>query len=134
MGYNRASKSISFFFIFLPLFFSERTPVRSGQPHRGSFTRRVAADNACASWCIIVSPLGIARYLSRSVIRWGQPAGRTANALHSWCIVVTPLGLLGIVPPLSSQGDSVPCVGGTAFRVWATPVLRQYTAFAFYSS
>ena len=29
---------ISFFFIFLPLFFSERTPVRSGQPRRGSFS------------------------------------------------------------------------------------------------
>ena len=32
---------ISFFFIFLPLFFSERTPVWSGQPRRGSFIFRL---------------------------------------------------------------------------------------------
>ena len=76
MGYNSGKKTILFFFIFLPLFFSERTPVRSGQPHRGSFMRQVAADNACARWCIVVTPLGIARYRSRSVIYRG----------HSQCV------------------------------------------------
>ena len=36
--YNKGiNHSSIFFFIFLPLFFSERSPVRSGQPHRGSF-------------------------------------------------------------------------------------------------
>ena len=50
---------ISFFFIFLPLFFSERTPVRSGQPRRGSFMRQVAADNALRGRCVIVTPLDV---------------------------------------------------------------------------
>ena len=37
-GYNRKQeKLLSFFFIFLPLFFSESTPIRSGQPCRGIF-------------------------------------------------------------------------------------------------
>ena len=37
-GYNRKQeKLLSFFFIFLPLFFSENTPMRSGQPCRGIF-------------------------------------------------------------------------------------------------
>ena len=83
MGYNSGKKTILFFFIFLPLFFSERTPVRSGQPHRGSFMRQVAADNACARWCIVVTPLGTARYRSRSVQSLQHiPPGQRLNLLY----------------------------------------------------
>ena len=60
----------SFFFIFLPLFFSERTPVRSGQPHRGSFTPQggglMRFEPVCSRYAI-----GPARYRSPSVIPGG---------------------------------------------------------------
>ena len=96
---------ISFFFIFLPLFFSERTPVRSGQPHRGSFSpqrgqaiRAQAGVSSLHHWACSVSA-----------------AGPPANALRGWCVIITPLDLLGIVQPYRRGGHWPPAVSRPFF-------------------
>ena len=88
---------ISFFFIFLPLFFSERTPVRSGQPCRGSFTRRVAAGNACAGPLLSLRhwvSLGIVP--PRSSVGGGIPCivNICSSAIYTVYIIFTNLCIL----------------------------------------
>ena len=67
-GYNRKQeKLLSFFFIFLPLFFSENTPMRSGQPCRGIFM--LSSLFTGTQWIFSYSPMLFMVYGHSSVYK-----------------------------------------------------------------